>query len=226
MTVVPESGVSSIDAPRLRRMLTAIRLASEADYDGCLGLFDGAGDEDRFAEFEISFSVFIRELANSKAVTAALLARQGAAARELKSRIDTIQEQVHTIRELSSPTIEIWDGVLCLPIVGNPDADRSAAMTELLLDSVIRRQARAVIIDVTGVELVDTRTADQLVRLSKSVRLLGAECLLSGINPDIALTLTRIGMDLQGLETVPSLCDALQVVLRRRAAEVRDDFFA
>lgn len=205
-----EAASITIDAERLRRILRALQLASANEYDACLGIFAGASEDDRFADLEVSFSVFVRELAGSKATASAALARHQTAALELKERIATIELQNQTILELSTPIIEVWDGVLCLPLVGVIDSERSAAMTEQLLDTVVRTGAATTIVDITGVDLIDTRIADQLVKMSKAVRLLGADCILSGINPRIAHTLTSLGIDLQGLTTVRSLRDGLE----------------
>jgi rsbT co-antagonist protein RsbR len=87
-------------------------------------------------------------------------------------------------------------------------------MTETLLEMIVAKQARTAIVDITGIDVMDTKTADHFIKMAKAVRLLGAECILSGINPGIAQTLTHIGVDLTGVRTMRNLRDALQFHLR------------
>jgi rsbT co-antagonist protein RsbR len=131
--------------------------------------------------------------------------------RALEEKLATIEQQRAAIRELSTPIIEVWDGVLCLPVVGIIDTTRSAEMTESLLRSVVEKKALCTIIDITGIEVMDTRTADHFLRMAKAVRLLGARCVLTGINPNIAQTIVHMGVDLTGVECHRSLRDALQI---------------
>jgi len=132
------------------------------------------------------------------------------AQRALEEKLATIEQQRNAIRELSTPIIEVWDGVLCLPVVGVIDTARSTEMTEALLRSVVDKKAACTIIDITGIEIMDTRTADHFLRMAKAVRLLGARCVLTGINPTIAQTIVHMGVDLTGVECHRSLRDALQ----------------
>lgn len=136
--------------------------------------------------------------------------------RDLEEKLATIDQQRAAIRELSTPVMEVWDGILCLPIVGIMDTARSADMTDALLRAVVATQARCAIVDITGIEVMDTRTADHFIRMAKSVRLLGAECVLTGLNPQIAQTVVHMGVDMEGLTTHRSLRDALQHFIGRR----------
>jgi len=135
--------------------------------------------------------------------------------KELHERLETIEKQRTAIRELSTPVIEVWEGVLCLPVVGVMDTSRGAQMTETLLHEVVERKARCSIIDVTGIEVMDTATVDHFLRMAKAVRLLGAECVLTGVSPGIAQTIVHMGVDLSGLTTHRSLRDALARFVRR-----------
>jgi rsbT co-antagonist protein RsbR len=130
--------------------------------------------------------------------------------RELEEKLQTIERQRSSIRELSTPIIEIWDRILCLPIVGVMDTTRSGEMTDALLKAVVDRAARCAIIDITGIDIMDTGTADHFVRMAKSVKLLGADCVLTGINPHIARTLVQMDVQLTGITTYRSLRTALQ----------------
>src|SRR5215471_853582 len=135
---------------------------------------------------------------------------------ELESKLATVEKQRAAIRELSTPVIELWDGVLCLPIVGVMDTARSTEMTSTLLDAIVVKKARYTIIDITGIEVMDTRTVDHFIRMAKSVRLLGAECSLTGISPNIAQTVVHMGIDLSDIVTHRSLRDALWHYVRKR----------
>jgi rsbT co-antagonist protein RsbR len=128
---------------------------------------------------------------------------------ELSERLATIEQQRAAIRELSTPVIEVWDRVLCLPVVGVMDTTRGAEMTESLLRGVVEKRARCTILDVTGIEVMDTATADHFLRMAKAVRLLGAECVITGISPSIAQTIVHMGVNLDQVRTHRSLRDAL-----------------
>jgi rsbT co-antagonist protein RsbR len=135
--------------------------------------------------------------------------RLAAAQRDLEAKLETIEQQRSAIRELSTPVIEVWSGVLCLPIVGLMDTVRSAEMTEALLRAVTEKKCMYVIIDVTGIEVMDSRTTDHFIRMARAVGLLGAECVLAGISPNIAQTIVHMGVELRGIGTFRSLRDAL-----------------
>lgn len=137
--------------------------------------------------------------------------------RELEEQLATIEKQRAAIKELSTPMIEIWAGVLCVPIVGVIDSSRAAEMTSALLAAVVEKKVRFTIIDITGIEAMDTRATDHFLRMARSVRLLGAECVLSGINPNVARSIIHMGVELSGIQTYRSLRDALQHHVRRRA---------
>jgi rsbT co-antagonist protein RsbR len=140
---------------------------------------------------------------------------------ELTERLQTIEQQRAAIRELSTPVIEIWDRVLCLPVVGVMDSTRGAEMTEALLRGVVEKRARCTIIDVTGIEVMDTGTADHFLRMAKAVRLLGAECVITGISPGIAQTIVHMGVSLGDVRTHRSLRDALSRFVLESMAKVK-----
>jgi rsbT co-antagonist protein RsbR len=130
--------------------------------------------------------------------------------RELQSKLDVIERQNQAIRDLSTPIIEVWDRILTLPIVGLVDSARTAEIMERLLTAVVHHRARYAILDLTGVEVVDTSTASHILALIRTIRLLGAEGLLTGIHPSIAQTIVNLGVDLSGLIVRSTLRDALQ----------------
>jgi len=134
---------------------------------------------------------------------------------ELEEKLATIEKQRAAIRELSTPIMEVWDGVLCLPVVGVMDTARSAEMTTSLLQAVVEKKTRCVIIDITGIDVMDTRTVDHFMRMARAVRLLGAECVLTGMNPHIAQTVVHMGIDLTHIATHRTLHEALQLFVER-----------
>ncbi len=134
---------------------------------------------------------------------------------QLEEKLATIEKQRAAIRELSTPVMEVWDGVLCLPVVGVMDTARSVEMTNDLLQAVVQKKTRCTIIDITGIDVMDTRTVDHFMRMARAVRLLGAECVLTGINPHIAQTVVHMGIDLSNVVTHRTLHEALQIYVER-----------
>lgn len=133
---------------------------------------------------------------------------------ELEEKLRTIEQQRTAIRELSTPIIEVWESVLCLPVVGVVDSVRSSEMTQELLDAVVEKKSRFTIIDITGIEVMDTGAADHFIRMARSVQLLGAQCVLTGINPRTAQTIVHLGVDLGNIITYRTMRDALQAYVR------------
>jgi rsbT co-antagonist protein RsbR len=142
--------------------------------------------------------------------------------RELDERLATIEQQRSAIRSLSTPVIEVWRGVLCLPVVGVMDTARSAEMTSALLQTIVEKGSRYAIIDITGIDVMDTRTVDHFIRMAKAIRLLGAECALTGLNPHIAQTVVHMGLDLSDIVTHRSMRDALFRYVVTAAASQND----
>lgn len=132
---------------------------------------------------------------------------------ELEAKLATIEEQRAAIRELSTPILEVWKGVLCLPVIGVVDTVRSSEMTAELLETIVAKRAEYAIIDITAIEVMDTSTAEHFIRMAKSARLLGSRCVLTGINPNIAQTIVHMGVELGGLVTYRNLRDALRRIV-------------
>lgn len=135
-------------------------------------------------------------------------------ARELEDKLATIERQREAISQLSSPIIQVWQGVLTVPIIGTIDAVRAAHLLENLLAAVLRARARYAILDLTGVDVVDTSAADHFVKILRAVELLGAQCIITGIKVVVAQTMVALGVDLSGVTTMANLEDALQSCLR------------
>jgi rsbT co-antagonist protein RsbR len=132
-----------------------------------------------------------------------------------EQRLETIERQRLAIADLSAPLIDVWDGILALPVVGLVDTQRSIELTERLLNRIADSGTRSVIVDLTGVDLVDTMTANHLLQMIRAASLLGTFSVLSGISPAVAQTLVQLDVDLSEITTVRNLKEALKVCLRR-----------
>ncbi len=146
-------------------------------------------------------------------VLRAVREKNSANEQRLQEQIETINAQRNAIRELSTPVIEVLPSVLCVPIVGTLDSGRASELTQSLLDAVVTHQAKYAVIDITGIEVMDTGTCDYFLRMVRSVAMLGSECVLSGINPTIASTIVQMGSDLTGVSSFRSLRHALKALV-------------
>ncbi len=140
---------------------------------------------------------------------------QRTAATHQKSREDVIARQQHELLELSTPVVKLWEGVLAVPMIGTLDSSRTQIVMEALLQRIVETGSELAIIDITGVPTVDTLVAQHLLKTVTAIRLMGAECIISGIRPQIAQTVVHLGIDLQGVITKATLADALQLALKR-----------
>jgi rsbT co-antagonist protein RsbR len=133
---------------------------------------------------------------------------------------DEIDEQRRTIRELQTPVIQVWDGILALPIVGSLDTSRTQEMNEALLDKIVATGSEIVILDITAVPVIDTAVAKHLLETVSAARLLGAEVLIVGISTHTALTLVHLGLDLAGVTTRTTMAKGLELAFARLGLEV------
>lgn len=131
-----------------------------------------------------------------------------------RTREEVILRQHREIAELSTPVVKLWQGILALPLIGTLDSERTQVVMENLLQSIVDHGAAWAIIDITGVPTVDTLTAQHLLKTVAAARLMGADCIISGIRPQIAQTLVHLGVDLD-VVTKASLADAFATALRR-----------
>jgi rsbT co-antagonist protein RsbR len=132
-----------------------------------------------------------------------------------KSREEVINRQQREMLELSTPVVKLWDGILALPMIGTLDSARTQVVMENLLQKVVDTGAQIAILDITGVPTVDTLVAQHLLKTVTALRLMGAECIISGVRPQIAQTIVHLGVDLQGVTTKANLADALALALKR-----------
>jgi anti-anti-sigma regulatory factor/CheY-like chemotaxis protein len=134
----------------------------------------------------------------------------------IQRQLDVITEQQEAIRLLSTPIIDVWDGVLMTPVLGSLSRERATSMMDLVLTEVARTRSHYVIIDLTGVDAVDVETAEHIIRLVAAVELLGARGLVVGIKPQVATAITASGLDLSRITTLARLRDALVYCMRVR----------
>ena len=218
-TGAPKKTVT-LDEARLERVTEAIAFASAGAYEAAVERLSAA-EEDGFGVIEEALRILLTELAEANEKSALAYENLARAKQELEDKVETIERQRDAIRELSVPIIDVWDDVITLPLVGTFDTSRAVDVTEKLLRRVADTRVRWVILDLTGVVLVDTATAQHLLRISKAVRLLGARCILTGINEQIAATLAALGISLDELNPMRTLRQGLKHCLAQRAAERR-----
>ncbi|MES2938667.1 MAG: STAS domain-containing protein [Pseudomonadota bacterium] len=132
-----------------------------------------------------------------------------------QTREEIIARQQQDLLELSTPVIKLWEGILAVPMIGTLDSSRTQIVMETLLQRIVETGATLAIIDITGVPTVDTLVAQHLLKTVSAIRLMGAECIISGIRPQIAQTIVHLGIDLQGIASKSSLADALSLALAR-----------
>ena len=183
---------------------------------------DPDADIDELSSVEHGVNFMLEDIARLRANDAkrakeleAMLELTQDQASQLEDSLRTIQNQQQSIADLSTPVLQLWDNVLAMPIIGVVDTKRSADIMEKLLAEVSARQSRFVILDITGVEVVDTKTADHFMKVTQAARLLGATCIVSGIQPAVSQTLVDIGVDMSSIHTVATMKGALKECLRR-----------
>lgn len=165
---------------------------------------------------------------DSHSKTPALMAEQMWSATELldslglytteayaKSREEVIRRQQEDMLELSTPVVKLWEGILALPLIGTLDSARTQVVMESLLQAIVQMNSRVAIIDITGVPTVDTVVAQHLLKTVTAARLMGADCIISGVRPQIAQTIVHLGINLLDVTTKATLSDAFALALQR-----------
>jgi len=133
----------------------------------------------------------------------------------MSTREELISRQQQELLELSTPVVKLWDGILALPIIGTLDSARTQVVMESLLQAIVATNSKFAIIDITGVPTVDTLVAQHLLKTITAARLMGAECIISGVRPQIAQTIVHLGINLEDVITKAKLSDALALALQR-----------
>jgi len=222
LQVATQSGVTDVHGPafgRVREMLS--------DVSRSRGFQGFSPSETATFVFSLKRPVFSRirkELANDPDALASatwaateMIDRLGLLTTEFyqKTREEVINRQQQELLELSTPVVKLWDGILALPMIGTLDSARTQVVMESLLQRIVETGAEVAIIDITGVPTVDTLTAQHLLKTVTAARLMGADCIISGIRPQIAQTIVHLGVDLGAVTTKATLADAF-----RRALEM------
>ncbi|HEY0748101.1 MAG TPA: STAS domain-containing protein [Steroidobacteraceae bacterium] len=164
---------------------------------------DSAGDATRMADHFWQMSVLLDKLGLHTVKS------------YQKTREEVINRQQQELLELSTPVVKLWDGILALPMIGTLDSARTQVVMESLLQKIVETESQIAIIDITGVPTVDTLVAQHLLKTVTALRLMGADCIISGVRPQIAQTIVHLGVDLQGVTTKANLADALALALKR-----------
>ncbi len=138
----------------------------------------------------------------------------------MTTREELISRQQQELLELSTPVVKLWDGILALPIIGTLDSARTQVVMENLLQTIVATNSKYAIIDITGVPTVDTLVAQHLLKTITAARLMGAECIISGVRPQIAQTIVHLGINLEDVVTKARLSDALALALQRSGRTV------
>jgi rsbT co-antagonist protein RsbR len=138
----------------------------------------------------------------------------------MATREELISRQQQELLELSTPVVKLWEGILALPIIGTLDSARTQVVMESLLQTVVATNSKFAIIDITGVPTVDTLVAQHLLKTITAARLMGAECIISGVRPQIAQTIVHLGINLEDVVTKAKLSDAFALALRRSGRKV------
>ena len=161
-------------------------------------------------------------LIEETAATSSLFDRLGLFTVEIyqKAREQIILRQQQELLELSTPVVQLWEGVLALPLIGTLDSDRTQVVMECLLQKIVDTGASIAIIDITGVPTVDTLVAQHLLKTIAAARLMGADCIISGIRPQIAQTIVHLGVNLEDVVTKSTLADAFVVALKRTGSSI------
>jgi rsbT co-antagonist protein RsbR len=171
-----------------------------------------------FAQISAEYAENKRGLADEIWTATELLDKLGLYTAEVfvKNREEIILRQQQEMLELSTPVVELWHGVLALPLIGTLDSARTQIVMQNLLEAIVARSSDLAIIDITGVPTVDTLVAQHLLKTVAAARLMGADCIISGIRPQIAQTIIHLGVDLSGVMTKATLADAFQLALKRK----------
>jgi rsbT co-antagonist protein RsbR len=140
-----------------------------------------------------------------------------------KSREEVIRRQQEELLELSTPVVKLWDGIVALPLIGTLDSARTQVVMESLLQAIVQTNSRVAIIDITGVPTVDTVVAQHLLKTVTAARLMGADCIISGVRPQIAQTIVHLGINLLEVVTKATLAAAFSVALQRLGVQITRD---
>jgi rsbT co-antagonist protein RsbR len=222
-----QDGSGDIDGPafsKLREMLTGLSSsrARQGSTPSETATFILSFKEPVFARLREEYRADAESLAREMWAATLLLDKLGLFTTEAfqKTREDIIVRQQRELLELSTPVVTLWEGILGVPLIGTLDSERTQVVMESLLQRIVDTGASIAIVDITGVPTVDTLVAQHLLKTVGAARLMGAECIISGIRPQIAQTIVHLGVDLGTVATKATLADALVLALSRIGASV------
>jgi rsbT co-antagonist protein RsbR len=222
---VRRDGAAAADDPSVRRVLDELSTARARQGYGAIetATFVFSLKQPVFGRLRKQLGGDPEALAMASWESGLLLDRLGLYTTEVfqRSREQVIARQQEEMLELSTPVISVWDGVLALPVIGTLDSARTQVVMENLLQRIVATGSGIAIIDITGVPTVDTVTAQHLLKTVAAARLMGADCIISGIRPQIAQTIVHLGVDLEDVLTKATLADAFGVALHRLGLAVQ-----
>lgn len=197
---------------RLERITDFLAKATAGRWTDRLPLEDS--ENQNLCELEYGVNMLLDELERSRSESEARQAEIDAQTAQI------LQHEREQVRRLSTPVITVWPQVLAMPIIGEVSPQRAEALTEAVLTKVIAARATHIILDLTGLTEAGDETARSLIRLLQAVRLLGGRCLLTGIGPQVAQALIRLSDEQSALVALPTLADAISLVLRERGVQL------
>ena len=171
--------------------------------------------EDDFSGVEQAINLLIEDLTHELRKSNQMKSEMEDKLRKIQEQQKTILQQQEDLMELSSPVSKVWENILILPVIGTLDSQRTQIMMENLLQKIVSTGCTTAILDITGVPTVDTQVANHLLKTVTAARLLGAECIVSGISPAIAQTIVHLGISLTNILTKATLQDAMIYALRK-----------
>jgi rsbT co-antagonist protein RsbR len=195
---------------RIKSLLDVVRSVSSGDFSVRIEIPE---EEDEFTALAIELERMIDDLIEANKVSEERMAK-------LQAVVEEKERLLKTVRELSSPVIRVWENVLVMPLVGAIDSARATRIMEDLLNGITKSQAEIVIIDITGVPVVDTSVANHLIQTIKAAALLGAKCVVVGISSEVAQSLISLGVDLSGVVTHSNLQAGVRYAMEMMGLEV------
>jgi rsbT co-antagonist protein RsbR len=218
--------LSNIQAPEYKPVLEML-----SDFSRARGLQGFTPSESAIFVFSIKQPLFTAlrlsggtdsaDLVESMLAADGLLDKLGLYTTEVyqQSREQLIRRQQEEMLELSTPVVQLWEGIVALPLIGTLDSARTSVVMETLLQTIVDTRSELAIIDITGVPTVDTLVAQHLLKTVAAARLMGADCIISGIRPQIAQTMVHLQIDLSAVTTKATMAEALRFALKRRGNE-------
>jgi rsbT co-antagonist protein RsbR len=217
--------LSNIQAPEYKPVLEML-----SDFSRARGLHGFTPSESAIFVFSIKQPLFMAlrlsggdsaDLVESMLAADGLLDRLGLYTTEVyqQSREQLIRRQQEEMLELSTPVVQLWEGIVALPLIGTLDSARTSVVMETLLQTIVDTRSELAIIDITGVPTVDTLVAQHLLKTVAAARLMGADCIISGIRPQIAQTMVHLQIDLSAVTTKATMAEALRFALKGRGNE-------